>query len=209
MGKSIRCSSCGAEIKPRWGQNEVKCPICGGVLSVIQEQKRMEMTDSNRINVIRYEAGNDMLVYKHPIQDFTYGTQLIVHESQEAIFFKDGQALDSFGAGRYTLETGSLPILNKTFQIASSQNMFAAEVYFVNLAVQMGIKWGTDSKVRLFDPASGIYIEIGACGNFSIKVSDTRKLVLKLVGTANEFGVSDIIQRRKSWRLTHLIISTM
>ena len=53
MGKSIRCSSCGAEIKPRWGQNEVKCPICGGVLSVIQEQKRMEMTDSNRINVIR------------------------------------------------------------------------------------------------------------------------------------------------------------
>ena len=62
MGKSIRCSSCGAEIKPRWGQNEVKCPICGGVLSVIQEQKRMEMTDSNRINVIRYEAGNDMLV---------------------------------------------------------------------------------------------------------------------------------------------------
>lgn len=195
MGKSIRCSSCGAEIKPRWGQNEVKCPICGGVLSVMQEQKRMEMTDSNRINVIRYEAGNDMLVYKHPIQDFTYGTQLIVHESQEAIFFKDGQALDSFGAGRYTLETGSLPILNKTFQIASSQNMFAAEVYFVNLAVQMGIKWGTDSKVRLFDPASGIYIEIGACGNFSIKVSDTRKLVLKLVGTANEFGVSDIIQR--------------
>lgn len=174
MGKSIRCSSCGAEIKPRWGQNEVKCPICGGVLSVIQEQKRMEMTDSNRINVIRYEAGNDMLVYKHPIQDFTYGTQLIVHESQEAIFFKDGQALDSFGAGRYTLETGSLPILNKTFQIASSQNMFAAEVYFVNLAVQMGIKWGTDSKVRLFDPASGIYIEIGACGNFSIKVYDFR-----------------------------------
>lgn len=62
MEKSIRCSSCGTEIKPRWGQNEVKCPICGGVLSVMQEQKGMEMTDSNRINVIRYEAGNDMLV---------------------------------------------------------------------------------------------------------------------------------------------------
>ena len=39
------------------------------------------------------------------------GAQLIVHENQEAIFFRDGQALDAFTAGRYTLTTQNVPII--------------------------------------------------------------------------------------------------
>ena len=61
------------------------------------------------------------------------------------------------------------------------------------MTTQMGIKWGTDSKVRLFDPASGLHIEIGACGNFSLRVSDSRKLLIKLVGTASEFNQSEVV----------------
>lgn len=55
------------------------------------------------IDVIKYEGNNDVLVYKHPTEDFNAGSQLIVHESQEAIFFRDGKAMDHFGAGKYTL----------------------------------------------------------------------------------------------------------
>lgn len=55
--------------------------------------------------VIKYEGDNSTLIYKHPAEDFNTLSQLIVHESQEAVFFSDGQALDSFKAGRYTLET--------------------------------------------------------------------------------------------------------
>lgn len=55
------------------------------------------------IDVIKYEDNNDVLVYKHPTEDFNAGSQLIVHESQEAIFFRDGKAMDHFGAGKYTL----------------------------------------------------------------------------------------------------------
>ena len=54
--------------------------------------------------VIKYEGDNDILIYKHPAEDFNTLSQLIVHESQEAVFFSDGQALDSFKAGRYTVE---------------------------------------------------------------------------------------------------------
>ena len=54
-------------------------------------------------SIIKYEGDRDTLIWKHPIEDFNLGSQLIVHESQEAIFFKDGQALDLFGPGRYTL----------------------------------------------------------------------------------------------------------
>ena len=119
---------------------------------------------------------------------------LIVHESQEAIFFRDGQALDLFGPGRYTLETQQLPILEKLYQLPTdTQGTFHSEVYYVNLATQMGIKWGTDSKVRLFDPMTGMHMELGASGEFNIRVVNSRKLLLKLVGTTGELKQEQLL----------------
>ena len=63
--------------------------------------------------IIKYEGDNSTFIWKHPSEDFNSMTQLIVHESQEAIFFLNGQALDLFGAGRYTLQTQQLPLLEK------------------------------------------------------------------------------------------------
>ena len=134
--------------------------------------------------VIKYEGSNDTIVWKYPQEDFNYGSQLIVHSSQEAIFFKDGKALDLFTEGRYTLETQNLPLLKKTFDIVTDRdNIFHSEIYFINKATFMGVKWGTDSKIRLFDPVSGLHVELGASGEFNIRVKDSRALVLKLVGT--------------------------
>ena len=124
---------------------------------------------------------------------FNLGSQLIVHESQEAIFFKDGQALDLFGAGRYTLATQNLPLLEELYKLpTNADTIFHSEVYFINMTTQMGIKWGTDSKVRLFDPASGLHIEIGACGNFNLRVINSRKLLLKVVGTMSSLSQADL-----------------
>ena len=72
-------------------------------------------------DTLQYEGDNQTLVWKHPIEDFNWGSQLIVHESQEAIFFRDGQALDLFGPGRHTLETQKLPLLNRLFKIPSGE----------------------------------------------------------------------------------------
>ncbi|MBO4694804.1 MAG: SPFH domain-containing protein [Clostridia bacterium] len=136
------------------------------------------------INVIKYEGDNSTFVFKHPVEDFNTGTQLIVHESQEAIFFRDGKLLDRFGSGKYTLDTESLPLMKKFFKkVAEGPSQFHAEVYFVNLTTMMGIKWGTDSKIRMFDPASGLHVELGASGDFNLRVSDSGKILLKLVGT--------------------------
>ncbi len=74
------------------------------------EKRRTNM--ANVIDVIKYEGGNTTLIYKHPTTDFNIGTQLIVHESQEAVFFRDGEALDSFGPGRHTLETQNLSLIH-------------------------------------------------------------------------------------------------
>lgn len=181
------CGQCGVRLRTARGASSYICPVCDHVNDVAERLKSEEIKRDGLASIIKYEGDNETLVWKHPIEDFNLGSQLIVHESQEAIFFRDGQALDLFGPGRYTLETQQLPILEKLYQLPTdTEGTFHSEVYFVNLATQMGIKWGTDSKVRLFDPMTGMHIELGASGEFSIRVVNSRKLLLKLVGTTGE-----------------------
>lgn len=136
--------------------------------------------------LIKYEGDNSTFIWKHPSEDFNSLTQLVVHESQEAIFMMNGQALDLFGPGRYTLETQNIPEVGKMLKrLTGDKTPFHCEVYFINKTVQMAIKWGTDSKVRFLDPNLGIPLEIGACGEMNLTVSDSRKLLVKLVGTTN------------------------
>lgn len=137
-------------------------------------------------DVIKYEGDNSTFIWKHPCEDFNSLTQLIVHESQEAIFFMNGQALDLFGPGRYTLETQNIPKIGKELnRTTGGETPFHCEVYFINKTVQMAVKWGTDSKVRFLDPTYGVPVEIGASGEMNLMVSDARKLLVKLVGTMN------------------------
>ncbi len=142
--------------------------------------------------IIKYEGDNSTFIWKHPLEDFTSMTQLIVHESQEAIFFLNGQALDLFGPGRYTLETQNIPKLGKILNKLTGDKMpFHCEVYFINKTVQMSIKWGTDSKVRFIEPTMGLPVEIGACGELNLQVENSRKLLVKLVGTTNGIAWGD------------------
>lgn len=93
--------------------------------------------------IIKYEGDNSTFIWKHPSEDFNSMTQLIVHESQEAIFFLNGQALDLFGPGRYTLETQNIPKIGKFLNRATGgETPFHCEVYFINKTVQMALQMG-------------------------------------------------------------------
>lgn len=136
------------------------------------------------VDIIQYEGDNTTFIWKHPCEDFNTMTQLIVHESQEAVFFLNGQALDLFGPGRHTLETQNLPFLRRVVNIPTDgQTPFHCEVYFINKTEQMAIKWGTDSKVQYIEPTYKFPISIGASGEMALSVADSRKLLVKLVGT--------------------------
>lgn len=135
-------------------------------------------------DIIKYEGDNTTFIWKHPCEDFNTTTQLIVHESQEAVFFLNGQALDLFGPGRHTLETQNIPLLRRFINLPTDgETTFHCEVYFINKTEQMAIRWGTDSKVQYIEPTYRFPLSIGASGEMSLAVSDSRKLLVKLVGT--------------------------
>lgn len=136
------------------------------------------------VKVIKYEGDNKTFVWKHPSRNFNTGAQLIVHESQEAIFMVNGEMLDTFGPGKHVLETENLPLIKTLFKLVTGgKSAFHAELYFINKTEQMAIKWGTDSKVQYIEPEYHFPVEIGACGEMSLSVFNSGKLLTKLVGT--------------------------
>lgn len=156
-------------------------------------------------DLIKYEGDNSTFIWKHPCEDFNSMTQLVVHESQEAIFFMNGQALDLFGPGRYTLETENIPKIGKLLNRATGDTSpFHCEVYFINKTEQMSVKWGTDSKVQYIEPTYGFPLSIGASGEMSLRVEDSRKLLVKLVGTENFLGQQKLVGFFRAFLMTRV-----
>ena len=188
------CGQCGVRLSTNKSAFSYICPVCDHVNDVAERVKTEQLKKDGLASVIKYEGDADTLVWKHPIEDFNLGSQLIVHESQEAIFFRDGQALDLFGAGRYTLETQQLPILEKLYKLPTdTEGTFHSEVYFFNLIHQMAIKWGTPEKINFLEPMTGAPISIGARGVLNFKIANARKLLLKLVGTGGKLTRQDLL----------------
>lgn len=157
------------------------------------------------VDLIKYEGDNSTFIWKHPCEDFNSMTQLVVHESQEAIFFMNGQALDLFGPGRYTLETENIPKIGKLLNRATGDTSpFHCEVYFINKTEQMSVKWGTDSKVQYIEPTYGFPLSIGASGEMSLRVEDSRKLLVKLVGTENFLGQQKLVGFFRAFLMTRV-----
>ena len=156
-------------------------------------------------DIIKYEGDNSTFIWKHPCEDFNTTSQLIVHESQEAILFMNGQVLDLFGPGRHTLETENIPLLRRITSIPTGGiTPFHCEVYFINKTEQMAIGWGTNSKVQYIEPTYGFPISIGASGEMALSVADSRKLLVKLVGTERVLEQSQIATYFRAFLMTRV-----
>ena len=147
------------------------------------------------IEVIEWldESGNT-IVYRFPVhgQEIKNGAQLIVRESQAAVFVFEGQAADVFTPGRYTIEGGNTPILSKLGAWKYGFNSpIKSEVYFVNTKQFTDTKWGTANPVMLRDPDFGI-VRLRAFGAYSLKVSDPQTFIKEIAGTNGHFQVEDI-----------------
>lgn len=155
------------------------------------------------VEVVKYNGNPDVFAWKYPSEELGTWTQLIVNESQEAILFKGGKALDVFESGRHTLDTANIPILNKIINLPfGGRSPFTAEVWYINKAHSLDVKWGTASPIQLQDPKYGVFVPIRAFGQFGIKIDNSKKFLLKLVGTLPIFDKTSIVKYFRGLYLT-------
>jgi len=140
------------------------------------------------IDLVKWNGTSDAIAWKFPSEELSTWTQLIVNESQEAYVVGGGVYDGPFLAGRHILKTENLPILRSFLGLAfGGQSPFTAEVWYVNKAVNLDIKWGTPDPIQLKDPMYQIMVPIRAFGQYGIKIVDSKKFLLKLVGTVGKF----------------------
>ena len=153
--------------------------------------------------VIKYNGSPDVFAWKFPSEQLGTWTQVIVNESQEAVLFKGGQALDIFAAGRHTLSTANIPILNRIINLPfGGRSPFAAEVWYINRAHSLDIKWGTSAPIQLQDPKYKIFIPLRSFGQFGIQIADSKQFLTKLVGTLPVFDKDNIVRFFRGLYLT-------
>jgi membrane protease subunit (stomatin/prohibitin family) len=145
------------------------------------------------IDRVKWDGSANELAWKYPSQSLSTLTQLIVNESQEAFVVKDGVYDGPFGAGRHTLENNNLPLLGKLIALPfGGQSPFSAEVWFVNRAIKLDVRWGTTDPIQLQDPKFGIMVPVRAFGQYGIQVVDSKQFLMKLVGTLPGFGAATL-----------------
>ncbi len=141
------------------------------------------------------DRSSDTIVSRFPEQgsaEIKVGAQLVVRESQAAIFFRDGRALDTFGAGRHTLTTLNVPLLTKALSLPlGGKSPFRAEVCFANLKTFVNQKWGTMEPI-LFRDAELQMVRLRAFGMYSFRISNPQVFVNTIVGTLPELGTGAV-----------------
>jgi membrane protease subunit (stomatin/prohibitin family) len=140
------------------------------------------------------ETGTEM-VHRIPERgsgDFRIGSQVIVRESQAAVFFRDGRSLDIFGPGMHTITTANIPLLVDLIGRAfSGETPFTAEVYFVSLREFTDMKWGTPTPITIKDPILRM-ARVQARGAYAMTIADPQMFVNKIVGTQGIYRTPDI-----------------
>lgn len=145
------------------------------------------------IDVLKYDGPNDVLVWKwhsptnrKRMEELRLGTQLVVNQSQIAVFIKGGQIADIFAPGTHTLSSYNLPILTSIIGLPfGHQSPFKAEVYFINKSVVLDCQFEL-AQFNMLDPNFRVPIPIVACGSFAVRVGEVRQFLSRVIGAMPE-----------------------
>lgn len=161
-------------------------------------------------DVVEYPSEmTDELVHRFPetgVADLRLGSQVIVRESQQVVFMRDGHALDTFGPGRHTIATANIPLLidfvGKAF---NNRTPFTAEVYYVSMKEFVDRKWGTAQPIIVKNTGVGLGIALlQGYGSYSFQISDAQQFVTQVVGAQGTFRMTDIENRLRTMLLSRL-----
>ncbi len=142
-----------------------------------------------------FDETGAMFAYRLPESgsaEIKFGAQLIVRESQAAVFYYQGKAVGAFGPGRHTLKTANIPLLSKIMGAPwGLSSPLRAEVYFINTKTFTDLKWGTRDPVAFKDAELGL-IRLRAHGNFNVRITQPVLFINSLTGTQQSFTRQDM-----------------
>ena len=140
------------------------------------------------------EADDQTLVWRFPTADreIQQGAQLVVRETQTALFVDEGQIADLFGPGRHTIRTGNLPVLTDLRHWTKGfESPFKSEVYFFSTRLRLNQTWGTGNPITVRDREFGA-ARVRAFGIYSYRIGDARRFFAKISGTRAAYGVDEL-----------------
>ena len=145
------------------------------------------------IDLVVCNAGPKTFAWKFGSDQLSTYTQMIVNETQEAYVVKGGIYDGPFLAGRHTLTTENLPLLRTLMGLPfGGKTPFIAEVWYVNKLATLDVRWGTPDPIQLVDPKYQIMVPVRAFGQYGLKITDSKKFLLKLVGTQASFDADNL-----------------
>ena len=181
----VICPECSCHIIAEKEDISIDCPLCDTNINVQRRLKEQEYLEKEQPSLLKCEKNSDVCVWKHQLEDFAFGSQIIVNESQVAIFIQDGKLAGKFEAGRHMVTLNNLLLSKENFDDDAS---FHSQLYFVTKILQTNQRWGTDSKIRMFDPLSGLHVELGACGTYNFRILDYTKFLFYIVGLGGDLN---------------------
>ncbi len=167
----------------------------------------MDFIKKQFIDILQWtEAGDGVLAWRHPMQDMEiqYGGQLVVRESQMAVFVNEGKVADVFGPGTHKLTTQTLPVLtylknwDKLFE-----SPFKSDVYFFSTRQQIDQRWGTQQPVTIRDKDFGA-VRLRAFGNYAYRIADPKKFYTEISGTRETYTAGDLDGQLRGMMLQHI-----
>jgi len=167
----------------------------------------MDFIKKQFIDVIQWtEDGDGTLSYRFPMSgmEIQNGGQLVVRESQVAVFVNEGQVADVFGPGTHRLTTQTLPVLtylknwDKLFE-----SPFKSDVYFFSTRQQIDQRWGTSQPISIRDKDFGA-VRLRAFGNYAYRIQDAKTFHTQISGTRERYTVQELEGQLRGLMLQHI-----
>ena len=146
------------------------------------------------ISTIQNESNSDYLLWKSPVDTITLGSQIIVHENEEALLFENGQLLNIFKSGKHLIETANIPgiegLISRSFKGGSP---IVVEIWFANKIASFDYKWGT--RLQIKDNTYGLILPMTSFGSYALKIQDAASLIVQLVGRNQSLSKQELKQK--------------
>ena len=155
------------------------------------------------LEVIHHHGDINTFAWRYPNHHIRRWSQVIVNEAQEAVFVKDGLDFQVLKPGRHSLKSGNIPFIDRFISMFfGGESPFLAEIWFINKAHVLDVKWGTANPLQLRDPKYDVCFPVRAFGQFGLQIDDSVKFMQKLVGNMDFFNRNSILDFFKGLYLT-------